>query len=385
MANNLRGSVNVYTTKGETSGTMLKIPGVFSAPIRLDIVQFVHDQMRRNSMQASGRDKRAGHKCSAESWGTGRAVARIPRVRGGGTSRSGQGAFGNMCRGGHAFAPLRTYRRWHRRINVKQRRYALCSAIAASGIPALALARGHRVENCPEFPLVLQDDAETVKKTKEAKEVLKVVGAWTDIQKVYASERWRAGRGKMRGRRNVRKRGPIVIYNNDNGITRGFRNIPGVTLLQVSRLNLLKLAPGGHLGRFAIWTESAFRRLEDLYGSQTKQSTEKNDFHVPRPIMSNADVMAVINDPAIQAVLKPRNLKAQQRTSRVKKNPLKNEQVMMKLNPLAVSRKRSARRIAKKAKKVVNVAKKPASTTKGAAKAKSPKPQVGKGAKKAVK
>ena len=32
--------------------------------------------------------------------GTGRAVARIPRVRGGGTHRSGQGAFGNMCRGG---------------------------------------------------------------------------------------------------------------------------------------------------------------------------------------------------------------------------------------------------------------------------------------------
>lgn len=38
----------------------------------------------------------AGHQTSAESWGTGRAVARIPRVRGGGTHRSGQGAFGNV-------------------------------------------------------------------------------------------------------------------------------------------------------------------------------------------------------------------------------------------------------------------------------------------------
>lgn len=37
-----------------------------------------------------------GHQTSAESWGTGRAVARIPRVRGGGTHRSGQGAFGNV-------------------------------------------------------------------------------------------------------------------------------------------------------------------------------------------------------------------------------------------------------------------------------------------------
>ena len=38
----------------------------------------------------------SGHQTSAESWGTGRAVARIPRVRGGGTHRSGQGAFGNV-------------------------------------------------------------------------------------------------------------------------------------------------------------------------------------------------------------------------------------------------------------------------------------------------
>lgn len=34
--------------------------------------------------------EKAGHQTSAESWGTGRAVARIPRVGGGGTHRSGQ-------------------------------------------------------------------------------------------------------------------------------------------------------------------------------------------------------------------------------------------------------------------------------------------------------
>ena len=84
----------------------------------------------------------AGHQTSAESWGTGRAVARIPRVRGGGTHRSGQGAFGNMCRGGRMFAPTKTWRRWHRRINVNQKRYAMCSAIAATGIPALVMSKG---------------------------------------------------------------------------------------------------------------------------------------------------------------------------------------------------------------------------------------------------
>lgn len=84
-----------------------------------------------------------GHQTSAESWGTGRAVARIPRVRGGGTHRSGQGAFGNMCRGGRMFAPTRVWRRWHRKINVTQKRYATVSAIAASGVPALVMSKGN--------------------------------------------------------------------------------------------------------------------------------------------------------------------------------------------------------------------------------------------------
>lgn len=93
----------------------------------------------------------SGHQTSAESWGTGRAVARIPRVRGGGTHRSGQGAYGNMCRGGRMFAPTKTYRRWHRHVNVAQKRYAICSAIAASGVPALVMARGKWMEKSAIF------------------------------------------------------------------------------------------------------------------------------------------------------------------------------------------------------------------------------------------
>lgn len=49
----------------------------------------------------------AGRQTSARSWGTGRAVARIPRVRGSGTFRCGQAALGNMCRGGHMYAPTK--------------------------------------------------------------------------------------------------------------------------------------------------------------------------------------------------------------------------------------------------------------------------------------
>jgi large subunit ribosomal protein L4e len=334
----IRPNVSVYGTDAKPTGTTIKMPAVYRAPIRNDLVNFIHNEMRRNSMQGRGVSKVAGVQVSAESWGTGRAVARIPRVRGGGTHRSGQAAYGNFCRGGHMFAPLKTWRKFHRRINIKQKRYALCSAIAASGIPALSLARGHAIEEVPEFPLVVSDSVEEVKKTKQAVEVLKSLKAWNDIKKVKASERWRAGIGKMRNRRNIRKRGPIIIYKNDNGITRAFRNIPGITLIPVQRLNLLKLAPGGHLGRFAIWTESAFKSLDALYGSTTRVSTEKKDFHLPRSIMKNTDVTAILNHPSVKKVLRPRQ--TDKKAPKVRKNPLKNMQIMHKLNPHAIVKKR---------------------------------------------
>jgi len=97
----------------------IPLPSVFKAPVRNDIVQFVYANIAKNRRQAHGVDPKAGHKHSAESWGTGRAVARIPRVSGSGTHRSGQAAFGNMCRKGRMFAPLKTWRRWHRRVNIK--------------------------------------------------------------------------------------------------------------------------------------------------------------------------------------------------------------------------------------------------------------------------
>lgn len=70
------------------------------------------------------------------------------------------GAFGNMCRGGHMLAPMKVYRCWHRRVNVVQRRYAAASAIVASAVPALVMARGHVVDKLNEVPLVVSEKIE---------------------------------------------------------------------------------------------------------------------------------------------------------------------------------------------------------------------------------
>jgi len=330
--------VSVYDEKGQSTGSSLTLPAVFRAPIRTDIVNFVHDQMRRNKRQARAVSDKAGEQTSAQSWGTGRAVARIPRVRGGGTHRSGQGAFGNMCRGGRMYAPLKVWRKWHRKINLKQRRYALVSAIAASGVPSLVMAKGHSIETVPEIPLVLTDRIQDLKKTKEAVALLRKVGAWEDILKVYASKHTRAGKGKMRNRRTVMKRGPVIIYGKDNGIKKAFRNIPGVSLLNVERLNLLRLAPGGHVGRFCIWTESAFKKLDALYGTWSKKSSIKADFNLPQPIMTNSDLGRLLKAFEIQSVLRA-PIKRQARR-KVKKNPLKNIGLLTRLNPYAAVQKR---------------------------------------------
>merc|ERR1712071_407318 len=120
------------------------------------------------------------------------------------------------------------------------------------------------------------------------------MGAWADVAKVYATKRMRAGKGKLRNRRTVMKRGPLVIYDQDQGLTKAFRNIPGVDTIAVEKLNLLKLAPGGHVGRFCIWTESAFRKLDSLYGTGSKASTTKKNYNLPVVKMANTDLARLI-------------------------------------------------------------------------------------------
>ena len=113
--------ISVYSEKGESSGKNITLPAVLQAPIRPDMVNFVHINLRKNNRQPYAVSELAGHQTSAESWGTGRAVARIPIVRGGRTHCSGQGAFGNRCRGGCMFAPTKTWRLWHCRVNTTQK------------------------------------------------------------------------------------------------------------------------------------------------------------------------------------------------------------------------------------------------------------------------
>jgi len=331
-----RPVVSVYKSdNAKEVADSVAMPGVFTAPIRNDLVHFVHSNLAKNRRQGHAVFYKAGQEHSAESWGTGRAVARIPRISGSGTSRSGQATFGNMCRKARMYAPLKIWRRWHRKVNVNQRRHAVASALAASACPPLVMARGHRIDNVPELPLVidtLKDNTKTLLKTLEG------FGVAEELRKVRKNKKTRSGVGKFRNSRYVLKKGPLVIYNDDEeNVKRAARNLPGVDTCNVHRLNILQLAPGGHLGRFLIYTKSAFKALNGVFGSHKADSLEKKGYQLNRPVMTCADIARIINSDQVQQKLREvrRSVRVHDKT---KKNPLKNKVMMNKLNPFAKKR-----------------------------------------------
>jgi len=327
----IRPVANVYSINGKNVVGEVEIPVVFQTPIRNDLIQEVYTNMSKNRRHPYAVKLEAGYETSAESWGTGRAVARIPRVPGGGTHRAGQAAFGNMCRGGGMFNPTKIWRRWGRKINLKEKRYAVCSSIAASGITSLVLARGHRISHIKEVPLVIESEIERISKTKDAVKFLISLGFKDEINRLIKSKKIRAGKGKMRNRKYNIRNGPLVIYDKDEGIRKAFRNIPGVDLCHVTKLNLLKLAPGGSIGRLCIWTESAFKKLDVIYGKINVKGITKKNYILPKSIVQNPDIYRIIHSDQVQSSLMAKKRPCKKRLQY--KNSLTNFAVRCRLNP----------------------------------------------------
>lgn len=292
-----RQTVQVYSIQGAGT-TTVPLPKVFNTPIRLDVVQQVYTNLAKNLQQPHGTSPHAGIRPSAVSWGPGRAKARVPRVNGSGSNRNGQGAYANFCRGGHRFGPPSIQRRWFRPVPVKQRRYAVASAIAATQYSQYVEARGHNIKEIQQIPVVVADEIEAIKKTKEAVAALKALKLYNDVQRVIDGKVHRSSKGKMRRSTFKTKKGPLVVYANDNGIVRAFRNIPGVDVQNVTRLSLYQLAPGATLGRLVVWSESAFKALDGIYDS-------KKGFTLPRSLLTNQDLEQVAYSDEVLAVLRP--------------------------------------------------------------------------------
>jgi large subunit ribosomal protein L4e len=201
------------------------------------------------------------------------------------------------------------------------------------------MARGHKIDQVPEVPLVVGNDFQALQKTSKVYKQLETLGAAADVDKCKESRQIRSGKGKMRNRRYVARRGPLIVYAEGNGIEKAARNLPGVELVNVDRLNVLNLAPGGHLGCFCVWTEAAFQKLDALYGTYDEKSTLKKGFSLPLHTMGKADLARLINSDEIQSVVRPA-IKQRKYHAR-KKNPLSNLGAMDRLNPYAVAARRA--------------------------------------------
>jgi len=240
------------------------------------------------------------------------------------------------------FGPLRTWRKWHRKIVLGQKRYAVASALAASAVPSLVAARGHRISQLPEIPLVIANEAlEGIAKTKKALAVFKKLNVDDDVEKVKFSVVHRPGKGKMRNRPYKEKVGPLVVVNSGSmgNVAPAVRNLPGVEIADVARLSLLRLAPGGHLGRLVVWTRSAFEQLDKLWGTSKTPSLLKKGFTLPRPILAQPDISRVIKSDEVRSALRPVKTISKRKGWL---NPFTHPERMEKLNPYVGLLRRNA-------------------------------------------
>mmetsp|Transcript_15344 Transcript_15344/g.39050 ORF Transcript_15344/g.39050 Transcript_15344/m.39050 type:complete len:331 (-) Transcript_15344:46-1038(-) len=300
LMNNFK--VNVYSAEDQFLVDSINLPEIFLSPIRIDILKFVFINMSKNKRQPYSVNQSSGMNTSALSWGTGRAVARIPRVKGSGTNRSGQGAVGNFCRGGRMFSPTTVWRKWHHKIIKNQRKQAIITSVACSGLVSLVIARGHKINQTPEIPLVLESCVESIICTKFGQTALKNIGALSDVKDKIKKKTLRAGKGKLRNRREKKYLGPLIIFEKN---ARAFRNIPGIETCCVDFLNLQKLAPGGHVGRFCIWTYKSFSKLDQIFTNCNFNSSLKVPNKIGNNIITNPNLKSIINSNEIQNKIKP--------------------------------------------------------------------------------
>jgi large subunit ribosomal protein L4e len=254
--------VHIYSLEGKPAEE-IDLPSIFYEEIRPDLIKRAVISAQTARIQAWGPDEMAGKRTSAHTWGKGHGVARVRRVKGSRYPAAGLGAFSPQTVGGRRAHPPKVEKILHERINKKERRLAIRSAIAATKDKKLVDFRGHAVDKIPELPIVVVDEIETIKKAKQVRELFERLGVWADVERVMNSRKVRAGRGKMRGRRYRQAVGPLIVVGQERGIELGARNLPGVDVVRVEALGAEDLAPGGVPGRLTIWTKSAVQKLAE--------------------------------------------------------------------------------------------------------------------------
>ncbi len=254
MSSETLQTAQVLDVEGKTAGE-IPLPQVFKTSLRLDIIRKAAIAQQSHGFQPQGRNLMAGKRTTAESFGVGRGISRVPRIGGHGPL-SGSAAFApGTVSGRMAFPPV-TSKTLVKQINQKERRLALRSAIAATASDKQVRNRGHRFDEDRKLPLVVTDKVENLSKASDAKKFLISIGVWDDVIRVRNSKRIKAGA-------RVHAVGPLIVVGEDKDAKRALRNFEGLTVVKAADLSVEALAPGTHPGRLTIWSESALKKIAE--------------------------------------------------------------------------------------------------------------------------
>jgi len=159
--------------------------------------------------------------------------------------------------------PPKVEKIWYQKINKKEKKLALKSAIAATAIKEIVESRGHRINGIKQLPLVVSDAIQEIKKSKDVRTTLENLGLKEELERARI-KKVRAGKGKLRGRKYKRRIGPLILIAQDGGVLKAAKNIPGVDVKFVRNVSVEDLAPGASPGRLTIYSRSAIEGLRGL-------------------------------------------------------------------------------------------------------------------------
>jgi len=260
--------MKILDSANKETGT-IDLPEQFKEEVREDLIKRAVVAIQANKRQKYGTDPRAGMKASAElsrrrhnyrgSYGFG--ISRVPRkiLSRRGTRFNSVGAVAPGTVGGRVAHPPKSEKNWNQKVNVKEKRKAIRSALSASVDKEIVSSRGHKIPDT--YPFILDTKTEEMSKTKDIVVMLKSLGFDKELERA-SIKKVRAGKGKMRGRKYKKRTGPLIVVSKYCNLTKGAKNIPGVTVVSVKKLNAECLAPGTIAGRATLYTKSAIEMMQ---------------------------------------------------------------------------------------------------------------------------
>ena len=255
--------VPVLGLDGDASGK-IELPPVFLTPFRKDLIHKAFTNLNSHGFQPQGRHPTAGMDVVARSNDppTGRAQSRIAKMRGGGGGRQGQAGGVASVRGGRQAHPPNVYKTIYKKLNKKENKLALCSAIAATANKELVESRGHKTGKLT-LPLIVSNDIESISNAAELKETLESLDLMNDIKRLEARKP-RTGKSALRGRSKKVGKSVLFVAKNPENLKKACGAFLGVEAKSARELSVLDLAPGSVPIRLVVYSKTAIGEIANI-------------------------------------------------------------------------------------------------------------------------